>query len=74
MNSKFEKVELTRPLQLILPFEIINKNCSKNDADNIRRQGVSTHENLKNDSAATRQRRVGARNADIIRRLTANSL
>ena len=73
IDSKFEGVEINTPLQSIIPLEIVKKNLSKDDADNVQRQGATTlDEKLKNDSVAITKRRVAAQNAGIIRNFTDN--
>lgn len=73
IDSKFEGVEINTPLQSIIPLEIVKKNLSKDDADNVQRQGATTlDEKLKNDSVAITKRRVAAQNAGIIRKFTGN--
>ena len=86
INSKSEKVNLSRPLQLIIPLEIIssktndialnNTNTDKNtntDQNKITNEIKNTDDVITgNNSAGTRRRRVAALNAYIIRKLTDN--
>ena len=86
INSKSEKVQLSRPLQLIIPLEIIssktndialnNTNTDKNtnpDQNEITNEIRNTDDVITgNNSAVTGRRRVAALNADTIRKLTDN--
>ena len=86
ISSKSEKVQLSRPLQLIIPSEIISSktndialNNTSTDKNTNTDQNKSTDE-IKNtddvitgnNSAVTRRRRVAALNADTIWKLTDN--
>ena len=86
INSKSEKVQLSRPLQLIIPLEIIssktndialnNTNTDKNtnpDQNEITNEIRNTDDVITgNNSAVTGRRRVAALNAYTIRKLTDN--
>ena len=86
INSKLEKVQFRRPLQLIIPLEIIssktnfialhNANTDKNtntDQSKITNEIKNTDNVITgNNSAVTRRWRVAALNADTIRKLTDN--
>ena len=86
INSKSEKVQLSRPLQLIIPLEIIssktndialnNTNTHKNknmDQNKTTNEIKNTYDIITgNNSAVTRRQRVAALNADTIRKLTNN--
>ena len=86
INSKSEKVQLSRPLQLIIPLEIIssktndialnNTNTDKNknmDQNKTTNEIKNTYDIITgNNSAVTRRQRVAALNADTIRKLTNN--
>ena len=74
INSKFQKVELSRPLQLIVPLEIID---NKVNEVTVKNKNANQEEkvdgaNMNNDTTVTRRRRVAALNADAIRKLTDN--
>ena len=86
INSKSEKVQLSRPLQLIIPLEIISSKTSDialnntNTDKNTNTDQNKTTDEIKitddvitgNNSAVTRRRRVAAVNADTIRKLMDN--
>ena len=80
INSKSEKVEFSRPLQLIISLEIINRKTNDIALDDTNTDQNKTTDEIKNtddviirnNSPVTRRRRVAALNADTIRRLTGN--
>ena len=86
INSKSEKVQLSRPLQLIIPLEIISSKTNDIALDNTNTdKNTNTDQNKTtdeikntddvitgNNSAVTSRRRVAAITADTIRKLTDN--
>ena len=86
INSKSEKVELCRNLQLTIPLEKINSKRSNIALDDTNTdKNTNTDQNkttdeikstddviIRNDSAVTRRRRVAALNAVTIWKVTEN--
>ena len=86
INSKSEKVQLSRTLQVIIPLEIISSKTNDiafnntNTDKNTKTDQNKTTDEIKNkddmitgnNSAVTRQRRVAALNVDRIWKLTGN--